>query len=183
MQYFATLYAEGCATPSDIHEHLPTLYELAKKCEHITEMGVRTGLSTRAFLYAAPQRLVSYDLILDAAVEAWFEAAKSLKLNYSYIKGDTLELQIEQTDLLLIDTLHNYDQLKAELALHADAVGRYIVFHDTEYWGEIGESYSGQEGLKGIRYAIDEFLELHPEWQIILDVENCNGLVVIERVT
>ena len=180
-RYFATLYADGCATPSDINEHLPTLYELAKECRHITEMGVRFGSSTRAFLYAAPERLVSYDLHIDETVDSWFEIAKSLMLNYSYLKGNTLEIQIEKTDLLLIDTLHNYDQLKAELALHAESVGRYIVFHDTTSFGEIGESYSGQEELKGIRYAIDEFLETHAEWKIIHDVKNCNGLVVIER--
>ena len=27
-------------TPSDINEHIDTLYNLAKECSHITEMGV-----------------------------------------------------------------------------------------------------------------------------------------------
>jgi hypothetical protein len=38
------------ACPSDIHEHLPTLSELARECKHVTELGTRTGVSTLAFL-------------------------------------------------------------------------------------------------------------------------------------
>ena len=32
-------YIEKCGTRSDINEHLPTLYEYAKHCTHITEAG------------------------------------------------------------------------------------------------------------------------------------------------
>jgi hypothetical protein len=180
---FGRLYAEGCENPSDIDEHLPTLYRYAKSCGHITEMGVRTGSSTRAFLYAAPERLVSYDLYLDAVVGTWFDQAQSLGFNYNYIAGNTLNIRIEKTDLLFIDTLHNYHQLKSELELHAASVARYIVFHDTESFGEKGESYSGELGIKGIRFAIDEFLEASPEWRMIHEAKNCNGLIVIERLS
>ncbi len=179
---FGQLYADGCAHPSDINEHLPTLYHYAQKCQHITEMGVRTGSSTRAFLHATPDRLISYDLILDELVVAWFGQAQSLGLNYSYLVGNTLNLTIEKTDLLFIDTLHNYHQLKTELELHAKFVERYIVFHDTVSFGEHGESYSGELGLKGIRFAIDEFLAIHTEWVMVHEAKNCNGLIVIERL-
>ena len=47
---FKELYENSCRERSDINEHLPTLYEYACKCKHITEMGVRTGVSTTAFL-------------------------------------------------------------------------------------------------------------------------------------
>ena len=145
-------------------------------------MGVREGSSTRAFLYAAPERLVSYDLHINGAVNAWFNYAKSTGFNYSYVKGNTLEIQIENTELLFLDTLHNYDQLKRELELHSHSVEKYIVFHDTVSFGEVGESYSGEKGLQGIRLAIDEFLSDHPEWKMIHEAKNCNGLIVIERV-
>lgn len=179
---FERLYAEGCANPSDIDEHLPTLYRYAQSCQHITEMGVRTGSSTRAFLYAAPARLVSYDLYLDAVVGRWFEHAQSLGLNYSFIAANTLNIHIEKTDLLYIDTLHNYHQLKTELELHAERVERYIAFHDTVSFGDVGESYTGELGVKGIRFAIDEFLEGHREWRMVHEAKNCNGLIVIERL-
>jgi hypothetical protein len=41
-------YLSLCKTPSDINEHIPTLYEYSKKCESILELGVRSGVSTFA---------------------------------------------------------------------------------------------------------------------------------------
>src|SRR5262249_6872400 len=34
-------YQAACLEPSDLNEHLPTLYELAKECPHVTELGTR----------------------------------------------------------------------------------------------------------------------------------------------
>ena len=51
-------------TPSDINEHIEVLKNLADSVEHVTEMGTRTGVSTRAFL-AADVTLRAYDLFLD----------------------------------------------------------------------------------------------------------------------
>jgi len=36
--------------PSDINEHLPALREYASKCGTVAELGVRTKVSTYAFL-------------------------------------------------------------------------------------------------------------------------------------
>ena len=50
-------------TPSDINEHLPTIIKYGQECDHITEMGVRSVLSTWGWLAAAPKDgLISYDL-------------------------------------------------------------------------------------------------------------------------
>ena len=38
-------------TPSDINEHMEVLKGLADEVDHVTEMGTRTGVSTRAFLH------------------------------------------------------------------------------------------------------------------------------------
>ena len=51
-------------TPSDINEHIEVLKNLADSVKHVTEMGTRTGVSTRAFL-AADVTLRAYDLFLD----------------------------------------------------------------------------------------------------------------------
>ena len=47
-------------TPSDINEHIEVLKNLADSVEHVTEMGTRTGVSTRAFL-ASDVTLRAYD--------------------------------------------------------------------------------------------------------------------------
>ncbi len=43
------IYNNLCNEKSDINEHLPTLKRYAEKCDHITEMGVRSVVSTWAF--------------------------------------------------------------------------------------------------------------------------------------
>ena len=38
MKYIEEKYSELCKTPSDINEHLPILYNHAKKCESVFEV-------------------------------------------------------------------------------------------------------------------------------------------------
>jgi len=160
----------------DIKLHLPTLYEYAKKCDHITEFGVRTGVSTMVFLSARPKRLVSYDLFPDVGVAEGFKEAKEMGLNYGYKIENVLETEIEETDLLFIDTFHSEIQLGKELELHANKVKKYIIFHDVETYGWIGE-----DGGKGLIRVILEFLTSHNEWRPIYYTHLNNGLIIIER--
>ena len=83
---FKDEFEKCCNTQTDINQHLPTLYEYAKKCNHITEMGVRDGQSTRAFLYANPEKLLCYDLYIDSKVNDLFDLAKTNNKKYDYIE-------------------------------------------------------------------------------------------------
>lgn len=178
-----TEYENACNTNSDINQHLPLLYEISQECDHVTEMGVRTGVSTRAFLYANPKKYIAYDSDIDPEINELFEYCKSIGKDYSYIQADVLDIEIEQTDFLFIDTYHCYEQLSKELKLHSNKVNRYIAFHDTFTYGRVGESLSYQSfsGTKGILCAIEEFLEENKNWQIVHDVDYNNGLIVIEK--
>jgi hypothetical protein len=49
-------------TPSDINEHLPTLKKYTEECDTIVEMGVRSIISTWAFLAGNPKKITSLDL-------------------------------------------------------------------------------------------------------------------------
>lgn len=164
-------------TPSDINENVHILYDLAKECKHVTEMGVRTGVSTRAFLNANVE-LVSYDLNLDKGVSQLFDVAKSIGRKVEYIKADVLKIDIQETDLLFIDTLHTYEQLIQELKLHAKKSNKYIVMHDTYTFGLNGELNKDKRGLLS---AIIEFLTENPEWKFKIHKTNNNGLTVLER--
>ena len=120
-------------TPSDINEHIPALIEYASECDHITEMGVRAITSTWAFLGAAPKKLISYD-IQDPST--WGENIQDVKdtagaygIDFTFILADVLKIEIEETDLLFLDTWHSYKQLKSELNLHSSKVRKYIIFH------------------------------------------------------
>ncbi|NBP03117.1 MAG: hypothetical protein EBU90_23995, partial [Proteobacteria bacterium] len=59
----ANQYQWAKSNPSDIYQNVHILYDLAKKCKHVTEMGVRTGVSTRALLNSNVD-VVSYDILL-----------------------------------------------------------------------------------------------------------------------
>lgn len=169
---------------SDINEHVETLYELALECDHVTEMGVRQGKSTRAFLHASPKKLISYDLVKEDSVTELFTKAKENGADYSYEEADTENLTIEETDLLFIDTSHTYKQLQIELDLHGSKSRKYIILHDTVTYGgtdEPGQRYSGQGEKSGLTPAIDEFIEENPHWEVFINKTNNNGLTVLKR--
>lgn len=179
MKSIIETYSELCNTPSDIHEHLPTLATLTADCNHVTEMGVRWICSTYAFLQGKPEKLISYDIEnpshWGADINNVYTLAATEGIDYSFIQASTLEVEIEQTDLLFIDTWHIYDQLKSELNLHHHKVNKYIVMHDTTSYCYYGES----EGHQGLWPAIDEFLDEHPEWVLSARYTNNNGLTIL----
>ncbi len=167
-------------TTSDINEHLPMLYFLAQQCDHVTEFGVRTGASTLAFLHGLqgrPATLRSYDINDQFGVQELLTRWTRVEWTFSICSTVAIS-RIEPTDLLFVDTLHNYDQVSQELALHGEAARRWIVFHDTETFG-----VTGDDGGRGINLAIDEWLEAKPEWRIVYRTHRNNGLTVIERQT
>lgn len=175
---FEIEYESAKTTPSDINENVHELYELAKECNSVIEMGVRTGVSTRAFLNSNVS-LISYDIILNETVSRLFVIAKKQGKDVQYIQANVLDITIPKTDLLFIDTLHTYEQLKQELKLHSDKVNKYIAFHDTYTFGLKGEVGNDRKGLLS---AIVEFLIENPNWKFYKYKTNNNGLTVLKRI-
>lgn len=173
------MYNLKCSTPSDINEHLPTLKKYAEGCEHITEMGVRWVVSTYALLMGKPKKMISYD-INPINSETIQQMVKD-DTDFEFRVANTLNLEIEDTDLLFIDTLHNYNQIKGELELHGNKARKYIIFHDTTTFEWIGESYEGKVDEIGLWPAIENFLEENPHWEILERFTNNNGLTILKR--
>ena len=168
-------YTLATQTVTDIHEHVPVLRALASQVEHVTEFGVRHGVSTTALLAAQPAVLRSYD-IEDRAVAASL-APLAGRTDFRFAVGDTKAIDIEETDLLFIDTLHTYDQLKAELARHGEKARRWIVLHDTTTFGTTGE----ESDTRGMWPAVEEFLA-RGTFAIKERRTNNNGLTILERI-
>ena len=171
------LYLAALHSQSDIHEHLPFLYRLASTVKHITELGTRRGHSTLAFLRAAPERLVSYDLERSEQIEHLERVAEAAAIQYEFRQEDVLTAALEETDLLFIDTWHVEEQMRQELSRHAPRARRYLVLHDTETYGERGET----EGHRGIWPAVAEYMRVHPEWSLLQHFPGNNGLTVFVR--
>ena len=173
-------YQLACKCESDINEHLPTLRKYAEQCTHITEMGTRYGNSTVAFMSTYPQKFISYDVTLNDKIEYLQMMAKDCNINFHFRHENVEQIEIEETDLLFIDTNHHARQCSLELKLHADKAMKFIIFHDTETFG-YGET-GGQGGEPGLWLAINPFLESHPEWTIAEHYKNNNGLTILKRV-
>lgn len=168
-------YEYECARSTDINEHLPTLKKYAEDCEHITEMGVRSIVSTWAFLMGKPKNLISYDINnIDESII--LNTIKDNDIDFKFIQGDTTKIEIGETDLLFIDTLHTYDQLKDELDLHGNKSKKYLIFHDTTLFGNRGE-----RGDIGLNPAIKEFIVENSHWAIHEVFTNCCGLTILKR--
>jgi hypothetical protein len=173
---FEKEYNDACVRVTDIHEHLPILSKLIENCSHATELGVGWAESTRAFL-RHDITLHSYEYSPLPGIVEFFEEAKRSGRNVTLHIADTRKIEIEETDIMLIDSLHVYEQVKTELELHANKVRKYIVFHDTTTFANNGEF-----GGKGIWPAIQEFIDAHTEWKLTERLTNNNGLTILTRI-
>lgn len=196
-----TKYVERCANWSDIYEHLPTLARYASECNHITECGVRSVVSSYAFAHALKNKkenkLIQVDSEWNSNIDTFKTECINENINVIFHQQSSLECPIEQTDLLFIDTWHVYGQLKRELERWNASVSKYIIMHDTtvdEWAGETirlkwnPREQSERTGIpvheitKGLWPAIREFLAAHPEWKLRERYSNNNGLTILERV-
>lgn len=188
-----TIYNTLNQTKSDINEHFPTIKEYTEKCTHVTEMGVRFVNSTFAFLKGAPKIFRCIDLYHPSKwncgdrLELVEEYCKQSNIDFKFILGNSLEIEIEETDLLFIDTLHRYHQLKNELQKHSSKVKKFIIMHDTTLYASIDEEnyytdYNPKENKYGLWPAIEEFLKNNPEWKLIDRHHNNNGLTILGKI-
>ena len=197
-----TSYAQKCSLPSDINEHLPTLYEYAKQCDSIVECGVRHIVSSYAFssglLGNKNNSFTMVDPFKSAQIETFLSMCHLEGINASFIHESDLKCQPIETDMLFIDTWHVYGQLKRELAHWHSSVKKYIIMHDTtvdEWRGETvrccldanrqskESGFPVEEITKGLWPAIEEFLKEHPEWSIEKRYTNNNGLTILTRLS
>jgi cephalosporin hydroxylase len=173
-----SLFDRVSKTPSDINEHCERLKDLAAQCESVTEFGVRHGVSTVALLAGRPQVMRSYDVVKYSEVQHLERlATQTGQTRFEFIQGSSLTVEIEPTDLLFIDTLHNAKQLSQELERHAPQTRKWIVLHDTEIYGEHGD-----DGGPGLLHALRKYLREHPEWSVRNHYQNNYGLTVLTRL-
>jgi hypothetical protein len=199
-------YMTRCRTPSDINEHLSTLYEYAKECSVIVECGVRSMVSTWAFLKGlidsrrdADKKLYCVDIQNVPYIENICKHVEELvQMKFLLHDSATVIVPEETYDLLFIDTWHIYGHLKRELELHHTKVKKYMILHDTEVDKIVGESircnwnieeqmrtsgYTREDITTGLQRAIDEFLVKHgDEWELHKVYTNNNGLTILKRV-
>lgn len=174
------IYEQKCNDNSDICQHLPTLKEYAEKCDLVVELGVRSIVSTWAFLMGKPDWLISVDIEHPSYyqdydkdgcnIELVYEKAKEQETLFEFIEHDSLTVILPVCDLMFFDTLHTYWQLSMELKAHGNNVNKYMIFHDTETY------------KKELMPAITEYLAENSHWQIDKIFYNNNGLLILKNI-
>ena len=171
-------WAEAAASaPSDFHEHVGTMTELATHCEKITE-----------FVYWPKPANVGLAAGLKAAgtFTSYSPHGNYQWLGLTLLMGDRFKTvgerpsnvtAIDDTDLLFIDTEHTADALMPLLERHHGKVRKYLVVHCTETFGERGDA----PGRPGVMHALRAFCKNHPEWVVKRHDRNNNGLMVLSR--
>lgn len=174
------IYLAKCRENSDICQHLPTLKAYAEKCNSIIELGLRSIVSTWAFLAGKPMSLISVDIhhpsyYLDydpgaGNLDLAMELATKQKTDFKFIQEDSTMVKLPPCELMFFDTLHTYEQLKAELNAHGKNVSKYLIFHDTETYKE------------ELIPAIKEYMNENPFWDVERMYSNNNGLMILKRL-
>ena len=190
MKEITSWYDKFRQKKGDINEHLPILKLYGSRCSHVTEMGSRTGCSTFAFLMSKPKKFIAYDIKIHPNLNIAKQLSEKENINFVIINKNVLNVEIEETDLLFIDTWHKYGQLKEELRLHEKNVKKFLIFHDTTTYAhkdepDWGGKYKDVRPLskdkKGIWAAIQELLD-GGNWEIEKRFVNNNGLTILKRV-
>ena len=184
MEGLDALYERMKAKRRAISPHMDYLRSLAEASKVAVEFGARAGGSTVALNYACETH--SYDIQRRAVDEPFWREIERLRGGaWHFVVQSSLQAEIPECDLLLHDSLHNYDHLTAELERHHGKVRRWIVMHDTEHFGEFGQSPKGGAApdhmQRGMKQAIQDFLDSHSEWSPDRHVAFSNGLTTLER--
>lgn len=179
-----------------------TLLKYAKNCDHITEFGVRWVESTFDFILAKPKKLISIDIDHpsihtsfngESNLQEAYASADECGVHFTFKQANILEIDIEETDLLFIDTEHSYLQLKHELKKHSKKVRKYIIMHDTLSHKYVdSQSYGRNHTLpeidpedhkkQGLGLAISEFLEFNKDWKLKEEIISGQGMTILEKI-
>lgn len=176
------------ANPRDLEKHADKLRELTADAQHVTALVKRQEWNV--FLAAGrPETLIVYNLEdgpLHPAVHRAIKAEQDrgegrFTSTYTTVNGpaaDSLTIApIAQTDLLVIDTIHQADRLYAELQRHGHRVRQRILIRATGAFGEAGEG-----GGPGLFPAMRRWMRENPEWSVVWHTREQYGMTLLSRL-
>lgn len=204
MQTILSKYKLHCESAGDINEHLPTLAHYASECESVIELGVRGCVSSWAFCKGLlengkPRKKIFLNDISPCNIDQLLQVCPTANIDatYEWINDLLVDTSSMETDITFIDTWHVYAQLKRELEKYSQITKKYIIMHDTEVDGTLGETirvgwnaqeqsrqtgFPVEEITRGLMPAVAEFLETHEEWVLHEHYQNNNGLTILKRL-
>jgi hypothetical protein len=199
-------YQSLLSRQNDLTPYGQVLSDLTAQCSSVVEMGIgplQYGLnSTWALLHGlhtstlpGAKKYTSIDME-DNPVNSNIYHAKEVGLNlgidFNFILADSGTVDIEEYDLLFIDTEHTYQHLVKELNRHSGKIQKYIAIHDTsgtyEFWEDWPSHHERRGVLKdfpekyGMWRGVVDFLEENKDWTLYKRHEENYGMTILSRV-
>lgn len=177
-----SLYQWLLGVKRDLDEHMPTIQEYADRCDHVTDLGHRRE-SVAALVCSKAQHVTIYNPeSADPVVKKLLELIprnKAVEIQPKKVSEavHTVTEDIDDTDLLFVDTLMTFDRITRVLERFAPKVRKYIIIHDTKLFMQKGE-----DGGPGIMFAVRSWLRNDPQWFPVYLTDNQYGLAVYSRV-
>lgn len=156
------------------YNYTNTISTLFKKCKSFTEFGVQQGQIIAWALLCKVPKIRGYDISIseyEYMSDSFNEYAKQYNIDYKFTQADTATCPvIESTDMLHIDSMHNYTHAIKELSKHGNQVQKYILMHDTV-------------AVPGLLKAATEFVEKNKKCWKLQETYNAGvGYTLLERI-
>ncbi len=133
----------------------------------VVEIGFLRGHSARAMLPTC-RSYTAVDIAPDAAALAKVQSEWPAK--FASVIGDSMKLTPIACGFLFIDGCHDYPFVKSDLTHWGRYAGKYIALHD-----------SARPQASGVRTAAFEWLAKNHHWHVLRDIQENEGLLVLER--
>ncbi len=153
---------------------METLRDLAAKCTHVTQIGIWGTPSRIALAIGTRGKFIDYS---SAQRPEWSELKQFMNDRFEGKELPANGLEIEETELLFIDTYHNEVETFNLLTKHSPKVQKYLVIHTTEIFGETGD-----DGGPGVLPGLRLFVQANRVWTTIRQDRNNYGLLVLSRL-
>lgn len=161
-------------TTSDINQHLQSIYQHVKGCNVAVSLGVSRGYSAFALLMGC-----QHHITVDPAPN---QDALNFLSDYFGQKSEVIiqntdePIELEEFDVLFVDYVHTGECVEKEIKAHAHKVKKFIFFHDTQSFGDVGE-----DGKDGIKKPILDFLLENEEWRVLYCENKNNGMMILGK--
>ena len=159
-----------------IGHYMDILYKYGKECNSIAELGVQAVISSWAWAKSKPKKIILCDVEFSnlPRLDSYINLCKQEKIEVIVEKKSSLDIIINNIDLLFIDSNHAYEHVLSELNLHSKHINKYIIMHDTNP----EDIYA----YKGPSKARNEFLLKNQEWVITEEIKDYPGLTILKRI-
>lgn len=189
-------------TTSDAKAACSAILDAGSSCQSIIEIGSRGGVSGVAALQALclgkktwTPRMTCVDLLHDVTITKLQEFSEALGIIFQFVLSHSADFPLFEADGLVWDSFHTAANLCYDLERIGPWIHKYIFILGINAHGLQSEAV--QRGLdlentakelrvssanieKGLIWAVNHFLESHPEWS---KTNQVGELIVLKRVT